>query len=97
LRHDPRDILRDLVLTPTLYAESDGFHKCDVFLNVEPPEGFEKLPRATLIAIGERMPLELWVRDPYGRDGKVVWMDEELVSLEYANGGYIVWKRVELP
>lgn len=96
LRTGARDILRDLVFTPKLYAESDGWRRCDVWLNVEPPEGFTKLKRETLLKIAEKMPLVLHVRDPQGDDGEVMWMDEELVSLQYPNG-YIVWKRSVLP
>jgi hypothetical protein len=78
------------------YAESDGYRCIDVWVNVDPPPEFDMLSKEVILAIADKMPLNLWIRDPHGRDGKVVWMDEEYVSLDYGSG-YIVWKRTELP
>lgn len=86
------------------YAESDGFHSIEVFLNVRvPKEDFDLLKVPVVLAIAEKMPLVVWVEDPHGHLGKLVWVDEEYLSLSYSYeekrigiSGYNVWKRAEV-
>lgn len=98
LKHNARDILKELLPSGKCYAESDGFRLIEAFPNSPTPLDVEELDVNVIIAIGQRIPLKVYLRDPHGHLGQVIWVDQEWVSLQYdgPNGGYNVWKRAEL-
>jgi hypothetical protein len=66
--------------------------------NTLPPDNeFDPMDKGLILRIAEKMPLTLRVKDPEGMWPKLVWIDQEYVSVDYApHGFYWVFKRAEL-
>jgi hypothetical protein len=92
--HNTKEILKALGLK-TVWVDSDGFRGIDAYCNAPADELFDETPVPMVLKIAEKMPLRLFFLDPHKQFGKVVWMDQEYISLEYERG-YNIWKRVEL-
>jgi hypothetical protein len=89
-------MLRELAASRReVYAESDGWRRVDVYPNIV-ADTDALMPVNVILKIAEKMPMHIWLRDLHGRDGEVIWVDQEYVSLRYGFEGYNVWRRAEL-
>jgi len=95
--HEELAILHELGMGRPLAVVSDGWRNIDVFLNA--PLEDTVMSEPMIKALSRKMRLELYCIDPNGNKGRVVWCDDEFVSLQYMDTslqGYMIWKRVVL-
>jgi hypothetical protein len=77
-----------------VWADSDGYRRITIY--VSEYNGLDKMFKSIVLKIASKMPLDIMVFY-MNAWAKVVWMDQEYISLDYyPNGFYAVVKRAEL-